>query len=202
MRPCTRVLTGVVVTAVLAGCGVPSAGDVHRVDRQDVPYGLLSGATGSATPSTSPREQELPGVPTVYFVRDDQLVGVPVQQGGTTTARNLGAVVGALSSGPTGQQRAQGLDTALPPALHLAVAEVAGRTATVDLQGQDVAAVGDQGPLAVGQVVLTAASVPGVDRVLLTRQGRPVQAQLADGTLTDRPLAPGDYASLVARHAR
>jgi spore germination protein GerM len=69
---------------------------------------------------------------------------------------------------------------------------------TIDLQGEGSATVGDEGPLAVGQIVLTATSVPGVDSVVLTREGKPVEAQQAGGQLTDRPLTAAEYAPLLA----
>ncbi len=56
--------------------------------------------------------------------------------------------------------------------------------------------MGEQSPLAVAQIVLTATSVPAVERVVLTRQGEPLEAQLPDGGLTTAPLAAQDYAEL------
>jgi len=186
-----------------------------------VPYGLLDPdhavpTTGPAR-TTSPSATRAPDRPSVFFVKHDRLVPAPLPapatgassgaapgtaSGGAATGDTravLSQLVLALSTGPSADQRAQGLDTALPSALHLAVRSVgADGLATIDLQGGDSGTVGDQGPLAVGQVVLTATSVPGVDRVLLTRQGAPVAAQLAGGELTDMPLVPAEYASLLA----
>jgi len=201
---------------LLAGCGVPSSGPSEPVPSGQVPYGLLdphhavprTGPTGAASPSAT----RAPGRPSVFFVKHDRLVPAPLTAPGAAasgaaapgtasgdTRTVLSQLVLALSTGPSADQRAQGLDTALPSALHLAVRSVrADGLATIDLQGGDSGTVGDQGPLAVGQVVLTATSVPGVDRVLLTRQGAPVAAQLAGGELTDTPLVPAEYASLLA----
>jgi spore germination protein GerM len=187
------------VVALVPGCGVPSSGSAHPVPSDEVPYGLLDGPrTPTPTSSPAPRVEHLPGVPTVFYLRREFLVGVVVPRPPANARTALAQAVSSLSSGPTGEQRAQGLDTALPPALHLVVAGIAGTQVTIDLQGQDAATVGAQGPLAVGQVVLTATSVPGVDTVVLTRQGEPMQAQLSDGSLTDRPLSREDYEALLA----
>ena len=63
---------------------------------------------------------------------------------------------------------------------------------------------GDQGPtanklpLAAGQVVLTATSVRGIERVQLVRaDGQPIEVPLPDGALTSLPLEARDYLSLV-----
>jgi hypothetical protein len=53
-------------------------------------------------------------------------------------------------------------------------------------------------PLAVGQVVLTATSVPGVDGVLLDGvDGHPGEMPLPGGALTTRPLRRSDYVELL-----
>jgi hypothetical protein len=51
--------------------------------------------------------------------------------------------------------------------------------------------------LAVAQVVLTVTSVPGVDSVLVTRDGAPVELPLPGGALTSGPVTGRDYISLV-----
>ena len=50
---------------------------------------------------------------------------------------------------------------------------------------------------AVAQIVLTATSVPGVDAVLLTLDGDPVEAPLPSGELTSAPLTETDYEPLL-----
>jgi hypothetical protein len=91
------------------------------------------------------------------------------------------------------------LRTAVPLSLAFELRALDAGVATIELRSDDPANVGDEGPLAVGQLVLSATSVPGVDAVVLTRDGRAVDAQLADGALTGRPLTAADYAALVNR---
>jgi len=56
----------------------------------------------------------------------------------------------------------------------------------------------DRLPLAVGQLVLTALSVQGVDRIRLVRDGQLIGAPLPGGQQTTDPLVAADYASLLA----
>ena len=55
--------------------------------------------------------------------------------------------------------------------------------------------------LAVAQLVLTATSVSGVDGVLLTLDGQPVEAPLPSGELTTGVLTGADYAALLSVEA-
>jgi hypothetical protein len=75
---------------------------------------------------------------------------------------------------------------------------VAARTAEIEIEVADPGPAPGELPLAVGQVVLSATSVPGVDRVRLLRDGEPLDAPLPDGELTSRPLTASAFASLLA----
>jgi spore germination protein GerM len=50
----------------------------------------------------------------------------------------------------------------------------------------------------VGQIVLTATSLPGVRGVRLTLDGEPLEAPLPSGELTSAPLTAEDYAALLS----
>jgi spore germination protein GerM len=47
--------------------------------------------------------------------------------------------------------------------------------------------------------VLTLTALPGVVSVLLTRNGRPLEATLPDGELTALPMTKQDFAVLVPK---
>ena len=68
---------------------------------------------------------------------------------------------------------------------------------TVDLTGAGDAPAGQQSRRAVGQIVLTATSLPGVRAVLLTHDGEPLEAPLPSGELTSSPLTAADYEPLL-----
>ena len=56
---------------------------------------------------------------------------------------------------------------------------------------------GEQTRRAVGQIVLTATSLPGVTAVLLTHDGEALEAPLPSGELTSAPLTAADYEPLL-----
>lgn len=188
---------------LLTSCGVPDDQSVEVVPSERVPYGLLEVVT--PTPTTAEAGTPRPGRPTVYFVRDEQLVGTALTAGagGAGDSRTaLEEVVAALSAGPGPEARAEGVGTAVPTSLQLLVEDVTDEVATIDLAGEEKVSIGEEAPLATGQIVLSATSVPGVSAVLLTRQGEPVDAQEVDGALTADPLTGQDFASLVSPGGR
>ena len=195
-RPLVAVLA-LVLALALAACGVPTGEDVTTIEREKVPYRLLETRepAGSATASAAPQA----GTSSTYFVDGDRLVPVPLPLTSPMTDVALGEVMAALSMGPSPETQDRGLGTTLPPSVRLVVLRIEAGTATIELQSEEVSNVGEQGPLATGQIVLSATSVGGIDRVLLTRLGAPVEAQLADGALTSRPLTAADYATLTTR---
>jgi hypothetical protein len=195
MRAGGLVLT--VVAALLAtGCGAPQDGSVRAVDPEDVPYRLLD-----ETPDDSPRVPEPTGevtLPRVYLVDVEQrLVPVPVEVDAAALPHVEESVLTLLAAGPTETQRGQGLGTALTPDVELTLVDVTDGVAQISLGPPESAPAADRLPLAVGQVVLTATSVAGVDEVLLVQDGSPVEAPLPDGALTGEPLTAADYSSLV-----
>lgn len=181
-----------VVAGTVGGCGAPSGGAVETL--AVVPYDLMSPAapvTTVPTPASRARPQ-------LYFVSDDVLLPVPapveVAEDLTTTASN---VLSLLAGGPAADERARGLSTALGPDVRLALSGVRDGTAVIDVQSGEQAPTAGRLPLAVGQIVLTVVSVPGIERVRLTAEGLPIEAPLPGGALSDRPLAADDYAGLV-----
>ena len=194
IRRRTSWLVAAVVVCLLAACGAPTSGEVQ--DLPTVPYGLMSPTSPDPSAPTSQRDVR----PRVYLVREDQLVPVPA---GAPVPGDVDSTVGALlerlAVGPQEAERTRGLSSALGPDVGIGLVRIEGTTAVVEVRAGAQLPSAGRLPLAVGQIVLTAVSVPGVDRVQLTAGGKPVQAPLPDGALTDRPLDAADYASLVAR---
>jgi hypothetical protein len=156
-----------------------------------VPYGLAS-PTPSA-PTAGPTDAALVAAAVYLVTPEDVLVALGREMAGGTTEEQLDALLGELAAGPTRQERADELSTALPPEVERDAVEVSDGTATIDIAGPVDAPSGTESRRAVGQIVLTATSLPGVREVLLTRQGAPVDAPLPDGQLTSLPLTAADY---------
>ncbi len=186
-------LAAAMLCCSLAACGAPTSGQVQELG--SVPYDLMSPASPVTTaPTTKPEVR-----PRLYLVRDDLLVPVPTPTDGEgDVASTVSALLGTLAQGPGESERDRGLSSALGSDVGIELARLDGATAVVDVRAGAQLPSAGRLPLAVGQIVLTVASVPGVDSVQLTADGEPIQAPLPDGALTDRALVPSDYASLIA----
>ena len=194
MRYAARLLL-VMALAALGGCGVPTGGDPETIGPSEVPYGLLSPSATTPAPSSSPAQED---PPRVYLIGpDDVLVAGGRAVDGAGLRQRLDDLLGQLATGPTAGERDAQLATALPPGVRLVVAAVDDGSVTIELAGPGEAPSGEQSRLAVGQIVLTATSLPGVDAVLLTRAGEQLEAPLPSGELTTDPLRPADYDELL-----
>ncbi|MEO5983338.1 MAG: GerMN domain-containing protein [Pedococcus sp.] len=181
----------VLSTVVIGGCGVPGRTSAEVITA--VPYDL---AQGPADPDPTSRVPNS-AASKVWWVRGDALVPVAAPPEGSSTLVTSRGVIDQLAGGPTEADRGRGLSTALGPDVQLSVAAVSLGRATVDIGAGDQGPSAGQLPLAVGQVVLTLTSIPGIDEVSFTAAGEPVEAPLPGGVLTGRPLTARDYAHLV-----
>ena len=102
-----------------------------------------------------------------------------------------------LSRGPSELERQSGLSTALGPDVSLTVNRIQGGRADIDITIVPPAPSARRLPLAVGQIVLSLTSIPGVASVWLMSDGTPIEAPLPDGALTARPLTAQDFTALV-----
>jgi spore germination protein GerM len=105
-------------------------------------------------------------------------------------------LLGYLTAGPTDGARAAGRSTALPPESRLSLVGLTAGTAEVEVD-PETGISADRLPVAIGQVVLTVTSAPGVSAVALVSDGAPVQVPLPGGALTGEPVTAQDYASLL-----
>jgi hypothetical protein len=195
VRP-LALLLACAVCAALAGCGVPTGTAPQRIPASDVPYGLASAAPPSAAPlSSAPAADD----PRVYLVTaQDLLVARGRDVTGPTAEGRLRKLLADLAFGPSQQDLAEQLSTALRPEVHLTVESIEDGVATISIAGADGGQSTGESRRAVAQIVLTATSVPGIDAVLLSAGGEVVEAPLPSGELTSRPLTATDYTALLA----
>ena len=186
-----RLVVALSLASASAACGVPTGGQASPIAASDVPPGLTSPSPGPApTSGTEPRAEPTP----VYLLaEDDRLVPRPRESTGSDREERLESLLDQLAEGPSAEELGEQLTTALPPGVGLTVVEVSGGTATVDIDVPAEAPSGWASRRAVAQIVLTATGVPGVDAVLLTLAGEPVEAPLPSGELTQAPLTAADY---------
>jgi len=183
----------------LAGCGVPTSGEPETIPASDVPYGLASPTPSD--PTSTPTGTMFAETGIYLVTPEDTLVarGRDVPEG--PLDERLDDLLAALATGPSEQELAEELSTALPPEVELTVAEVAEGTVTIDISGPVDAPSGWESRRAVAQIVLTATSVPDVVAVRLSRDGESVEAPLPDGELTSAPLAADDFRSFLTSAA-
>ena len=108
----------------------------------------------------------------------------------------MNAVLQGLQDGPTASEQAAGLTSALQPGLTLSVVHFQATSVVLELSGETGGQSATENVLAVGQIVLSVTALPAVDQVTFSHNGVPVEALLADGALTTKPLTAEDYETL------
>ncbi len=171
-------VAALVVLPLLGACSLPTGGAATSVPSDEVPYGLVtSSATPSATDTASATARG-----TVYLVDGHQhLVPLVVEVEVAPLRPLVQQLLLRLALGPNERQRTRGLATDLAPGSTVALRSVDGGTATIELRApvQDPSPV--RFPVAIGQIVLTATSVVGIDRVRFVQ---------ADGAPANVPVPP------------
>ena len=141
----------------------------------------------SPTPSTESTATQAETSIAVYLLRDGKVT--PVRRSVAATPAVARAALTALLEGPTEQEVADGLATAIPTGTQLRDIALAGGTATVDLDGSFDAGGGSTSMLGrVAQVVATLTRFPTVERVAFRIDGEPVETIGGEGVVVDPPL--------------
>jgi len=184
-------MTAALLAVALASCGIPNMADPERITPPPTPRGVPV-----ATPSNL---SVVGGAAELFLVgADNKLAAVRRAPIAGDTQALVSQTLSQLTAGPDEEERARGLSSAIPPGLTVQLVRLIGTQAIVDIGGTDPGPAAEEARLATGQVVLTLTAIPQVDSVLLTRNGRPLEAVLPDGVLTELPLTRDDFMVLVA----
>lgn len=184
----TLVVVVVAVATTLAGCGVGSEDQAHRLPDAQVPFGLLQPAD-----TTLPRNGPDTVPVALYFVRGERLEPVLREVPEGATAQE---VLVALVEGPTPAEARAGLDATLTDPQAIVDVTVSRGVATVDLAPSSGLRSDDQ-PMAVAQIVFTLTAQPGIGRVSFTIEGEPIEVPDGSGALTRSAVAREDFADLA-----
>lgn len=196
MRRAILAVAWCLVLAGLGGCGLPGGGNVEQVPSADVPYGLLAPDRpdpAPGTPSTSPT------APHVYWLQEDGLLqSVATPPLGDDAPTALAALFDVLAGGPDDGQQEAGLSSALGTGVDIVLVDLDDGTASIEVDFGAQEPSPDRLPTAIGQLVLSAVTSPGVSQVQFVQGSEVVSVPLPSGVLDDGPLAGSDYDSLVA----
>ena len=201
MRPSRRAAAAGAVVAVtvslsVTGCGVPQDRTTHAIEPSRVPYDLLGPDRGSTASPTAPEPDSVE--PNVFFLdADDRLVPRPQVPSAMGAGPVVTELLATLTAGPTDQEHAAGLSSALGPGVRLTLLDIRERVARLSVVRSEQRPRADRIPLAVGQVVFSVTSVDGIDRVQLVRRGRIIEVPLPGGARTSDPVGASDYLSLL-----
>lgn len=189
---------GCLLMALCGACGLPDGGTARQVPAAEVPYGLLATATSLPTPTSTPTRATIVG--TLYLVDAQQrLVPLSVRVPESSIVALVQALLTRLSAGPTEADRSRGLQTDLGQGASLTLRSVSSGLATIELRTSSQDPSPRNLPVAIGQVVLTATSVVGVEQVRFVLDGNAVSVPAPPaGDLSSRPLSQADYLALLA----
>lgn len=178
---------------ILAGCAVPDDDAARAIDPSTVPFSLLGTSTTSSTEPQAPPVREVT-VP-IYLVDNetDQLVEVVRT---VEAPRSVGEALAELLRGPSADELARGLTSAISRSTTLLGTEgPRDGVVTVNLS-DDLSSIGGQGQrLALAQVVFTVTAAPEIQGVLFAFEGEPSQVPDGQGQSTAEPLDRADFAT-------
>ena len=194
-RARVRRVAAVGLVLLVAGCGLPGNTEVRAVDATSVPYNLLDPEAQSRPGLTGPVPA---GTPVVFWlVHDDRLAPTAAAASCTDPVDDVvGRLLGLLADAPDEDARSVGRSSAIPSSSQLDLVGVADGVALVEFDPAS-SLTADRLPLAMGQLVLTVTSAPGIEAVQVGAAGETVEVPLPGGALTDRPVTADDYATLL-----
>lgn len=180
------------LTVPIAACGVPEDGLI-AIEPSELPDALHPSSTSTTALPLEAHDDS--GYTDIYWIRENQLVPEPI---GFAATPSLERVASILERGPGSADRSVPERSAVSQGEVIAALARDGDRVTVELGPAFAEVAGSDQVLALGQIVITLTSVPGVGSVSLRQAGKPLEVPLPDGTLVRRPLVRDDYSSLIA----
>lgn len=187
-RHCLSALVAVAV----ASCSIQDDPEPRAIDRSQVPFSLLATSTTTTEP-LRPRSVE---VPVSIFLVDSDTEQLTEVMRTVLPPPSVRAGIQELLLGPTGDELALGLNSAIARSTRLlGVDGPRAGVVTVDLS-DDLRSIGGQGQrLALAQVVFTATATPDVTGVLFAFEGEISEVPNGQGVSTTEPLDRADFAT-------
>ena len=190
MSPRRLAATAVLACLVLGGgaCGIPE-GTATPIDDKDLPAALR----GTSTTTTPSSPTGSPSDVSVYWIRERRLVPESIS---FEKAPSVDRLLSLLERGP-GSGAGTGTRSLVSQDDVVTGAERDGALVSVDLAPAFSQVAGPDQALALGQIVATLTTIPGVEGVSFRQSGEPVEVPIADGTVVKRPLGRPDVVPLI-----
>ncbi|HEX5166694.1 MAG TPA: Gmad2 immunoglobulin-like domain-containing protein [Thermomicrobiales bacterium] len=132
----------------------------------------------------------------IFFLRDEKIA--TVHRTVPKTQQVAAAAMAQLLAGPTAEDAAAGMTTAIPEGTEYIGTTIAEGVATVDLSSEFESGGGSLSMSArLAQVVYTLTQFPTVDFVTFTLDGEPVTTFGGEGIVLDRPVSRKDFEDLT-----
>lgn len=177
MRAMTRLPIRPAATVVMLGALLAAGCDGGS------PPETAAGSTGTTAAETRPVMSSV----AVYLLRDGKVS--PVRRTIESTPAIARAALTELLEGPTADERAYGLSTAIPSGTALRDISLSDGVATLDLDGTFDDGGGSASMLArVAQIVATLTRFPTIQRVAFRIDGEPVETVGGEGVVVDPPV--------------
>jgi germination protein M len=180
----TLIVAGGALAFAAAGCGTEKAVSLGKPKQQ-----------------TTTAAEQTGSVPTllaleVWFTRGNGLA--MVRRTHRPTPLVATAAMNALLAGPTADERATGIGSAVPAGTRLLGIAIHNGVATVDLTSEYQSGAGSRSmQTRLGQVVYTLTQFPTVQKVRFRLNGSPVNVFSSEGIVLDYPVGRSDYANLL-----
>lgn len=160
------------------------------------PAATVEAVTPTPTVTPSPSPAVSPATTTVtlnlYFMRSDKL-GVAHRTVAKTPQVGT-AALRELLKGPSSQEQAAGLSTAIPAGTKLLGLSIANNIATVNLSSEYASGGGSLSVTArLAQVVYTLTQFSTVEKVSFMLNNKPVTTFSSEGLILDHPVGRSDY---------
>ncbi len=171
-------------------CGVSMQGRPVAVDDDNVPFALLDPSTTTSTPAPA---ESTTGAVTVCFHQGPTVV--PVER--STIEPSISTALRVFLRGPTPDEAANGLSTAVFDPSLVAGARVSAGVATVGLSSTFAEATGATQLDLIVELVCTLTAQPGIGQVRFELRGERIEIPRGDGSLTAEAVSRDDYRGLI-----
>lgn len=198
-----RLVAIVAAVLVAAGCSIGPQAEPQTleldIDPTALPLGRNEPDPTDDTVDPIPPAREVVRPATLYLVgADTQLVPVVREvSSGVAVEDQLAAVFATLIAGPTDDELERDLQSLVPPTTEVLGVELDSARITLDLSSSFADIGGPSELLAVGQLVLTATTFPGVREFALRLDGADTAIPLPDGALADEAVTLRDFSPLL-----